>query len=1437
MKMPKLSKTRIINLNYNDNKRTIYDEIFDYGNGENTLFSMDNGIGKTVLIQVFMQPFMNTKRTLAGRKFDEYFTDRGATYIMHEVLLDNLEKLLIGMVIKKEFDDESNKLRILAFTHKYSKPSDYDIVRIPFVVDRKILTFKDAEKVIKDYSRGRSYFKYFNFNDSSKRREYFNYLGQHRIDRKEWETIIRDINNDESGLSNLYDKYKTDESLVKQAIIPLIESKLKDETSKINILKTNLTHYINSYIQNKDSIKQLSIYKDFSEGLKPVIDDLTVGKDKLENKDQLFNQLSLINSATNEELIEQSEARDEIVALNARLENEKNYIKYEKHSLDYHKCHDEELLKEDEKQTLVNENDQQQKLLDDSNRHQHTLLAAEQYQELIRVENELTTIQERIRNYTKSDSDIGIQISNYKYNLNRLYKDELNKYNFTLSSKQEAEKQIKINVDQTNRKRLGNRDKTQDLIKVTSKLENRIDDFKAFNQQFKQNYTDFGYSMNLYEEYDEADLSFYQQRIVNEINKTESDLKDSESTKEKRVTKISELNDSIARFKEQIQKHKDAKKDKKNELESFNNLTNPIKEILRIKGFKDDVFEHKNHLIDHIKSELIKLNERLKATELLIKQTSDEKHKYQTGLIQLPQDIKDVFEEKGIHYQYCLSWLQKYQGPKGELETLIDYNPLFPYGILLNEQDIKILKSESIDVFTSIPIPIFSLSQLDLKVNYEKNQDLIKIENQLFLVSFNELLIDEEEREKLLFELDIELKKLQSEAHQIEERIKEDGKYLYRVEEYPYKGNEGEQTTSEINEITTNIEQYQDQFNQATKRYQQVEKEITNLTQRIKNLEENMQQLINKREYFDNFIDLHNTYIRNKQELDERNKELIKLKKEYDQLENSINDLNRQLNECHSSIKDIKREISQITIEVEKYQDFTQGEELHENIHILRSRLDACEDKLDKDISRDSKDEARCINEKNKISTLLNREIKDGNLTDESYKTILFTEDQLDEVYQKIKEKEKLINNNKELIQAIKVKIAKLQADKDYKLNQINDLGFNEPLEKRFIKDVNFKGRIEEITTNIKTNKRNIENYNKNIQKLNKVQYSLNEFNGQYTNKLDNFKFSFDDLDQVIIDINQLKDEYINLVKEVNIIEIKVKRNIDELYRKYMDDRLLNKRLEDYSYKEDKIGNAHEITSLQDIIVRRIGSMEIEMQQIKSEEETIINDIMRYCSDVLRELKSIDRNSIIKHLNKSQKLLNIEIPETVEEESLKLFIKSKVEVFSNLDDFTNELDSTISTAELLSKYIGNLNRVKVYIKKIEKHGVVKKTWKDTLSQNSGGEKFVSMFILLSSFMSYMRRSEIDLGNKEDKKIIIMDNPFAKTNAEHLLEPMFQIAEKYNIQLICFSGIGGSSVYNRFNTIYAAKVIPDRYLNKERIEFKTTVEMSDFSFTQESLFDN
>ena len=52
----------------------------------------------------------------------------------------------------------------------------------------------------------------------------------------------------------------------------------------------------------------------------------------------------------------------------------------------------------------------------------------------------------------------------------------------------------------------------------------------------------------------------------------------------------------------------------------------------------------------------------------------------------------------------------------------------------------------------------------------------------------------------------------------------------------------------------------------------------------------------------------------------------------------------------------------------------------------------------------------------------------------------------------------------------------------------------------------------------------------------------------------------------------------------------------------------------------------------------------------------------------------------------------------------------------------------------------------------------------------------------------------------------MDNPFAQTNAEHLLKPLMNLADKTNTQLICLTGLGGESIYNRFDNIYVLNLI-------------------------------
>lgn len=71
----------------------------------------------------------------------------------------------------------------------------------------------------------------------------------------------------------------------------------------------------------------------------------------------------------------------------------------------------------------------------------------------------------------------------------------------------------------------------------------------------------------------------------------------------------------------------------------------------------------------------------------------------------------------------------------------------------------------------------------------------------------------------------------------------------------------------------------------------------------------------------------------------------------------------------------------------------------------------------------------------------------------------------------------------------------------------------------------------------------------------------------------------------------------------------------------------------------------------------------------------------------------------------------------------------------------------------------------------------------------------------------MRRDDTDIfADKNEGKVLIMDNLFAQTNASHLLIPLMDMAKKSNTQFICLTGLGGESIYNRFDNIYVLNLI-------------------------------
>lgn len=1441
--MPKLSKTRIINLNYNDGKRTIYNQIFDYKNGSSTLFSMDNGVGKTVLIQFFIQPFIKSKRDLSGRSFEDYFTNNTPTYIMHEIVLDGgYEKLLVGMVIKKETtnEEEKSKLRILAFTHKYSKESDYDIENIPFIETQdglqKILRFREAEQKLKDYSRGKINFKIYNFNDSTKKNEYFSELDSYRINHKEWEEIIKKINNDESGLSNLFDKCKDDEALIKSEILPVIESKINGDADQIGSIKNNLKEYIESYKRSKNSIEEVKDLEEFlieGEGLLPTF---SKGDTKAQELTEVTNKLYTLCLKVDEAINLKTKEKLDYEGLIDDLSSEMKNVIHEELSYEYNNYNlNIELLQKEIDILEGNLNKLQQ-----SNKEIGKALsmqqAAECFEEVNHNKEKLSEVVERISNFEKEDSEINLNIKDYKYSLNVLYGDKIKDLKEKFKNLQEK---LQTLLSEKHNEEAKEKKFKAELINVKTNIASRkseIENYEKLEGKFKDKYEDFYLTRNtFFKTYEDKELKLYNSSIDKKLLLVENEKKENAQeiidTREKII--------ALEQKKSAMQKDQNKLAIDNNEmirnLKDFNSSTKEIIKILAIRGLKEDVVAFKGKAREDIETEILKLNQEEDNLQKQKAEIYQGLQRLKTGFVEIPKDLEGELKERGIDFEHGLSWLKKYQGSFEEKKEIIKNNPFIPYSLLINRGDYEILTKEKLQIFSSILIPIIDKNKLNESREVEVINNVFKMGSQDFLLSFNELLLDEEEKEKFIHELSQKDKAIREEILTIKKAVENNNKYKNTLDNYKYVGNEDIRLKADIEVLECKITALVEDMIATEKaiigsreKQQQLQDKILSFENQITSLSENKNKFEELLEAYQKFLSSIKQY--------EDLKEQEGLNQKF--LDASVDFLKKLIsNEFDFKIenRDLEKEIEELKSKHNLYKQVSQGNMVYGEIHEIVGKLKACEQQYNSDFKRDKEDEKTYKSEIVKWESKLNKILKNSGI-DQEYKVEKydkFKESDLEKRLKQLKEEIDSETNNKSREEK---KISNLEGHKEAKYKEIINSGYSDVLSQENIKGINFKERKEKIYRDLRQQKEIVQEYEKHLKNLDRA-----------FNKLQGYKEKPGLIVEILINLENynLIESFISnaigeesrITSEYKDIQRKLSEKLSDIYDRFREKNMLIKdRIYDLLRDENKIKNKGKLESLIEVVSRKCRVLTIELENIRNEEGAVLEQITRYSKEVYDELTTIDSKSSIKFKEKSKKMLIIEVPEVLDEQGLKEHIKEKVNEATSIDgDYGQFLDSEITTAILLGKLIGSLNRIKVFIFKIEKSGLVKKSWKEAISKNSGGEKFVSMFILLASLLSYMRKKPSDIGNFEESKIIIMDNPFAKTNAEHLLEPMFEIANKYKIQLICFSGIGGSAVYNRFDVIYVAKVLVDNFRSKENVEFsknEDTLETYDFEFYTE-----
>ena len=455
--------------------------------------------------------------------------------------------------------------------------------------------------------------------------------------------------------------------------------------------------------------------------------------------------------------------------------------------------------------------------------------------------------------------------------------------------------------------------------------------------------------------------------------------------------------------------------------------------------------------------------------------------------------------------------------------------------------------------------------------------------------------------------------------------------------------------------------------------------------------------------------------------------------------------------------------------------------------------------------SRDLEGKREQLEEFCRINNLQVEDLKDRRYSWEHQKDLRETIDRLND---------KLILQEREFRKEVS-KMDRKAGAFDNRLRQYKDRFKRDSLmDKGEIRNVDFDLEIKGIEEKIKneTDRRRL--LAEKIQICENAISMLYEF--QVEDGMEEVPVSMPQRQQVKSQVQMYQNLYKKLSKEQNRLREDINQYLGEMllrqdYRTGTYEGSLHRLKEVIAVNERKI--EEDANNILECYLRLNRQIEKDLENRENEKRNMVNNLLEYVHSLNDEISKIDSDSTIKIDGKSRKMLNIEIPPWDENREAYLqrmdsFVTSIDEKSSDILDRGESVEdflSSIITASSLFDQVVGVGNADIRIYKVEQNRQYKIRWSD-VRKNSGGEGFLSAFIILSSLLQYMRKDERDIfADRKEGKVLLMDNPFAETQSGHLLEPMMELAKKTRTQLICLTAIESEEISKRFDNIYVLTV--------------------------------
>ena len=508
--------------------------------------------------------------------------------------------------------------------------------------------------------------------------------------------------------------------------------------------------------------------------------------------------------------------------------------------------------------------------------------------------------------------------------------------------------------------------------------------------------------------------------------------------------------------------------------------------------------------------------------------------------------------------------------------------------------------------------------------------------------------------------------------------------------------------------------------------------------------------------------------------------------------------------------------------------DFTLGTDNNSGVKIILSeeevlKLEVRYEAVTADISQELKEleleEEKALTRYHKSSGELRELCQKYNLKNSEWQNIIY--DKREQLHQEaeLEDYDKKIERKANLLNEEDKKIGILNSQLEGILRQIvSECGKANPLEEEKISQKDLESAKNQTKYQLSELERKIAFSEKAIQKYRENLTALSEYNNFSADEEIHFEQDFKKMSE-----KELRDFKGMLIRDYNDI-IRCVQKCRETLAQTLNKIARQEAFQDASYKTP-LENMLKVCDDAAKVLRQLNitlesydslmkQLEVDISLVETEKKNVTELLENYVQNIHKNLEKIGRNSTIKIREKSIKMLKVILP--VWEDNEKLYslrlsdlvdeiTEEGIRLFENNENAQEYIGRKVTSKNLYDTVVGTGN-VQIQLYKIEEQREQQISW-NQVAKNSGGEGFLSAFVILSSLLDYMRKDDSDIFmDKNEGKVLLMDNPFAQTNAEHLLKPLMNLADKTNTQLICLTGLGGESIYNRFDNIYVLNLI-------------------------------